>query len=781
VSAALGDVVDAFVIAAIVLLNAVIGFVQTYRAEKALDALKKMGTAKATVFRDGASTVLDASELVPGDVVQLEAGNAVPADMRLFDAHALKVDESALTGESVPVDKRTEALADSDSPLGDRLNMAYKGTLVANGRARAVVVATGTRTELGKIADLLGTETTDTPLKKRMAAFGRKLTYLILLVSAIVFLAGWLRGEEPVQMLLTAIGLSVAAIPESLPALLTVGLAMGAARMASQKALVRHLPAVETLGSVSFICTDKTGTLTLNEMRAARLHVHRSPYWDLDHLPLHLAMALNHDVELDKGSFRGEPTEAAIVKGVLAEIGEDTYRHLVDCFPRLSELPFDADRRCMTTVHQFGDRILLLGKGAPEAIAALLESGEEAAELDRTARQWAAEGLRVLAFGYRLLDALPGHMVSDELEKEFRWAGLVGLMDPPREKVGPAIGQCRTAGIRPVMITGDHPATACAIAADIGILTGSEQVLSGAQLDRLDKAAFAAQVENTAVYARVSPEQKLRIVRALQAKGHFVAMTGDGVNDAPSLKAADIGVAMGINGTDVSKEAAEMVLLDDDFATIVKAVEEGRRIYDNIRKFVRYILTCNSAEVWIILLAPLVGMPMPLLPIQILWINLVTDGLPGIALANETPEKDLMRRPPRPPRESLFSQGLGFHILWVGLLMAGLTLGIQAWALGTGREHWQTMVFTSLSFLQMAHALAVRSERSFVFQVGFFSNPFLLASVSATLLLQLAVVYVPFLNPLFNTSPLSLIELSVCVAVAAILFHAVECEKWVKR
>ncbi len=781
VSALVGDLGDTIVIAVIVVLNAAIGFMQAYRTEKALVALKKMSKVMGTVLRNGQWAILEAGELVPGDILLLEAGNAVPADLRLFEVHGMKIDESALTGESAAVEKQTAPLTGGAKSLGDRSNMAYKGTLVTNGRAKAVVTATGMQTELGRIAELLQGESADTPLKKRMTAFGKRLTYLILLICGIIFLVGFLRGENPMQMLLTAVSLAVAAIPEALPALITVGLAVGAKRMAQNRALIRQLPAVETLGSVSYICTDKTGTLTLNQMQVTRQFFRPDPHWGLDHLPLHLAMALNHDAKRLGEQFRGEPTEAALARAVHEELGEKTYRHLESCFPRVSELPFDSGRKCMTTLHQFGDRILVLSKGAPESISRILERGQEPAKLDQMAAEWAKDGLRVLAFGYRLLDALPTQFDTAALERDLRWAGLVGLIDPPRAQVRQAIEECREAGIRPVMITGDHPATAVAIAREIGILGAGDQVLSGDQLDQLGAAAFAAQVENTSVYARVSPEQKLRIVQALQSRGHFVAMTGDGVNDAPSLKAANIGVAMGINGTDVSKEAAEMVLLDDDFATIVKAVREGRRIYDNIRKFIRYVMTCNSAEIWIILLAPLIGLPLPLLPIHILWINLVTDGLPGLALANEKAELDVMRRPPRPAGENLFAGGLGFHILWVGLLMAGLTLGVQAWALSRQLAHWQTMVFTVLSFLQMAHAMAVRSERTFLFRQGLLSNLPLFLSVLLTLVLQAMVIYVPFLNDVFRTDPLSLRELLLCTLAAAVLFHAVELEKWIRR
>jgi Ca2+-transporting ATPase len=478
-----------------------------------------------------------------------------------------------------------------------------------------------------------------------------------------------------------------------------------------------------------------------------------------------------------EGALIGDPTEIALVEkakllhsGIIDKIGT--------LLPRVAELPFDADRKCMTTVHVYGDKFLVLSKGAIESIGANLRSSS--GELEQFAVEWSARGLRVIAFGYKIMDHLPARIDYASLEKDLLPAGIAGMIDPPRMEVKQAIEQCRSAGIRPVMITGDHPETAKAIAEQIGIMTPGTISITGIELAAMPDEDFRIRVDDIAVYARVSPEQKLKIVRALQANGHFIAMTGDGVNDAPSLKAADIGVAMGINGTDVSKESADMILLDDNFATIVNAVKEGRRIFDNIRKFVKYIMTCNGAEIWTIFLAPLIGLPMPLLPIQILWINLVTDGLPGLALANEKEEKDVMKRPPRPSGESLFADGIALHIVWVGLLMAALTLGTQAWAFQSGREHWQTMVFTVLSFSQLGHVLAIRSEKQFLFRLGLLSNLPLTCAVLLTVLLQIAVIYVPFANELFKTQPLSAGEFLFCVSVAAVLFHAVELEKFIK-
>lgn len=782
ISGIIGDLTDTIIILIIVFLNALIGFIQEYNAEEAMDALRKMAEVRTRCIRDGQSLSIPSTELVPGDIVPLEAGNVIPADLRLIDAFSLQVNESALTGESLAVHKSTDALEEKeDIPLGDRLNMAYKGSMVVNGRATGIVVATGMQTEIGRIAQLLQEDEMDTPLKKRMGDFGKKLSYIILAICVILFGIGLLRGEAPLSMLLLSISLAVAAIPEALPALINIALAMGARRLMQANALIRKLPAVETLGSISFICSDKTGTLTLNRMKVVK-------YFDADHReggipvsPFLAGMALNHDVKKgENGDRLGDPTETALAEKAETELAEP----LVDFgekYPRIAEIPFDSDRKCMTTVHRMGSQYLVLTKGAMESIADRLAEEHLNPTIDTLASEWSAQGMRVIAYAYRVLDTFPDNWVADELENDLIPTGLAGMIDPPREDVKEAIHQCRTAGIKPVMITGDHPETARAIARDIGMLEEGDWVVTGSDLKKMGEQGLYERVEHVAVYARVSPEQKLMIVKALQQKGHFLAMTGDGVNDAPSLKAADIGVAMGINGTDVSKESSDMILLDDNFTTIVHAVREGRRIYDNIRKFVKYIMTCNGAEIWTIFLAPLMGLPMPLLPIHILWINLVTDGLPGLALAGEKAESDVMNRPPRPSGESLFAGGIGVHIVWVGMLMAAITLAIQAWAINQSLAHWQTMVFTVLSFAQLAHVLAIRSDRQFLFRQGLGSNLPLLGAVLLTVGLQLAVIYLPVANTVFRTQPLSFSELIICLLGAAILFHAVEGEKWLRR
>lgn len=781
ISGFVGDLTDTIIILIIVLLNAIVGYVQEYRAEKAMEALKKMAALHAMVKRNGKQVLLPSADLVPGDMVLLEAGNSIPADVRWIETHSIRIDESALTGESVAIDKSIEKIDDVSASLGDRINMAYKGTVVTNGRGAALVVATGMHTELGKIAKLLQEESVDTPLQKRMTDFSKKLSYIILFICLILFGVGILKGEDTMEMLLISVSLAVAAIPEALPALITIALAQGASRLVKQNVLIRKLPAVETLGSVTYICSDKTGTLTLNQMKVMEV-------WDAMEstdlfqkvTPFLTAMSLNHDVKIedDEGKM-GDPTEIAIVDFAMEIISKERFLQLESEFPRVEELPFDSNRKCMTTIHAYQDRFLVLVKGATESITSILGSEEEVEKIIQKSDEWATNGLRVMAFGYKIIDRLPETISVKTIEKNFIFAGLAGMMDPARDEAKQAIQDCQSAGIKPVMITGDHPATAAAIARKLGILKEHEEVVTGRELRKMSPEILNSRVEKIRVYARVSPEQKLTIVKALQSKNHFVAMTGDGVNDAPSLKAADIGVAMGITGTDVSKEASHMILLDDNFATIVKAVKEGRRIYDNIRKFIKYILTCNLAEILTIFVAPLIGLPMPLLPIHILWINLVTDGLPGLALAGEKAEKDIMKRPPRKTDESLFAGGISYHIVWVGILMAAITIGMQAIALKYN-YHWQTMVFTVLSLSQLGHVLAIRSERDFLYQQGIFSNKRLFFSVLLTFILQLTVIYLPAANEVFNTEPLSVEELAICIAASAVVFHAVELEKWVK-
>ena len=816
ISGIVGDVQDTIAIIVIVILNAVIGFIQEYRAERAMAALKLMSEASARVLRDGQVETVNASELVPGDVVLLEAGNMVPADFRLVEAAQLRIDESALTGESVAVEKQIHPLSVVDAPLGDKTCLAYKGTIVTYGRGRGLVTAIGMHSELGKIAALLNEDDdSKTPMQKRLAGFGKRLALAALAICILVFVIGIMRGEPLLLMFMTAVSLAVAAIPEALPAVVTISLALGARKMVKQHALIRRLPAVETLGSVTFICSDKTGTLTQNKMHVTTIYAdgiyadgiytdsklsktfqnekdatkNTEPWRTLFH-----ALALSNDAHLDlHDKIHGEPTEAALLR-VAQESGWDKSA-LENEAPRLKELPFDSERKRMTTFHQTAKDVIAYTKGSPEALVSqctrlLTSSGEQALNkttlnqtvLLQVAEAMAAKGLRVLAFAYRRWTALPDSQQPEELERELVFIGFVGLIDPPRREAKKAVSLCKSAGITPVMITGDHPATARAIAHELGILANSDgRVMTGAELARLDQRAFEAEVEQVRVYARVDPIQKIKIVQALQDKGEVVAMTGDGVNDAPALRAANIGIAMGQGGTDVAREAAHMVLLDDNFSTIVHAVHYGRRLYDNIRKFIRYAVTTNSAEIWTIFLAPFLGLPIPLLPIHILWINLVTDGLPALALTAEPAEPGVMRRPPRPPQESLFAHGMWQHMIWVGLLMAALTLSTQAWAYHSGSSHWQTMAFTVLTLAQLAHVMAIRSEKESLFSIGIFSNLQMAAAVTVTFTLQMATIYVPAFNRIFKTEPLSMEELALCLALSSVVFIAVEIEKWLMR
>jgi len=832
ISALLGDFKDAIAIGAIVLLNAILGFSQEYRAEKAMAALKKLAVPSVKVRRDGQVREIPAAKLVPGDLVLLEAGNFVAADCRVLECADLQTQESALTGESMPVRKASNALDQPDLALGDRRNMVYMGTYITAGRGEALVTETGMRTELGRIAGMIQTvEKEATPLQKRLGQLGKVLAAAALFLVLLIFVLGWLRGDDLTVLFLTAVSIAVAAVPEGLPAVMTIALTLGAQRMLKRRALIRKLSAVETLGSVTVICSDKTGTLTENQMAAtifqlagSRVEVqdrnsedYRDQCPELTEPGFNLMLAgaaLCNDAVIgtnaDKSNAAiplGDPTETALV--VAAARSGLLKPELDRLLPRVAEVPFSSERKRMTTVHRFASdsgpvplrvrmacpdgefACIAFTKGAVDVLLGLSDAvwvNEHPASMNDEWRerlsaendQLAANGMRVLGVAFRCLKTPPVKIEAEGLECGLTFVGMIGMIDPPRPEAASAVAICRTAGIRPMMITGDHPLTARYIAGQLGI-SGNDGVVTGPELERTSPEELDHLTESAAVYARVSPEHKLRIVEGLHRRGHIVAMTGDGVNDAPALKKADIGVAMGITGTDVSKEAADMVLLDDNFASIVAAVEEGRVIYDNMRKFIRYILGTNSGEIWLMLLSPFFGMPLPLLPLQILWMNLVTDGLPALALGVEPPESDTMRRPPRPPRESLFARGLGRQIVWVGMLMGLLSLALGYFYWSAHDPTWQTMVFTTLTLSQMANVMAIRSERRSLFAIGLRSNMPLLGAVGLTVVFQLALVYVPFLQSIFKTVALPVPDLILTLLVSSVIFWAVELEKWFLR
>ncbi|MDT8452978.1 MAG: cation-translocating P-type ATPase [Gammaproteobacteria bacterium] len=795
ISGLVGEPQDAIAILVIVLLNAIIGAVQEYRAQHAVAALQEMATPEAQVYRDAQVITLASSELVPGDVVVLAAGNVVPADLRLLTVEELQVDESALTGESHSVEKQSATLDNAELAIGDRQNRAFKSSLVTHGRGEGVVVATGLNTEFGRIAELLQEETgVKTPLQARLARFGRYLALAVLAICVVVFIAGLFQGQPVMLMFLTAVSLAVAAIPEALPAVVTISLTLGARKLVRHKTLVRNLPAVETLGSVTYICTDKTGTLTQNRMTVEQYYLAGAWHSSLFEVQaeavrqqLGQAMAISNDVTEKDGEPAGEPTELAVFEAAV-EAGFSK-AELEQSLPRLAAIAFSSKRKQMTTLHQSAQTVTAYIKGAPEKLLTQCKTaaGSNAAErfdaeaILLEAERLANEGYRVLAFASRELAGLPEPLEAEEVEQDLTFLGLVALIDPPRPEVPQAIADCLTAGITPVMITGDHAGTAMAIARRLGIASDDQEILSGEALAQISEEKFARMVETIRVYARVTPEQKIRIVKALQVNGEFVAMTGDGVNDAPALKRAGIGIAMGLQGTDVAREAADMVLLDDNFATIVHAVRAGRRVFDNIRKFIKDTMSSNSGEIWTLFLAPFMGLPIPLLPIHILWINLVTDGLPGLAFTAEPAEPNIMQRAPRPPEESIFAHGMWQHIIWVGLFVGGISIAAMAWAISRDVPYWQTIVFTVLTVSQLFHSLAVRSESASLFSIGLFTNLPMLGAVLLTLLLQLAVIYTPALNDIFHTQPLPLFDLVVCLLLSSLVLVAVEIEKWLVR
>ncbi len=811
------ELTDSAVIAVIVILSALLGFSQERRAHKALEALRALSEPSARVIRDGQPREIPAAEVVPGDVLLVDAGMRMVADARVVEEASLEVDEASLTGEAYPVGKQVASIADAQAPLGDRANLLYTGTVVTRGRGRLLVVGTGMNTELGKIATLLEeTGETTTPLQRRLHKVGQILIVVAVVICAVVMVAGLLRQHSLEEMFLTAVSLAVAAVPEGLPAVITIALALGAQRMVQRQALIRRLPAVETLGSVTVICTDKTGTLTEGAMRPAKAWTAEgegrtrigdsregAPHADSAAYALLEVAVLCNDAHLpvteagepDWAQATGDPTEIALLG---AGLGAGLRRkELAALYPRADEIPFDSDRKRMTTIHPQPEGsptpYFAAVKGAPDVVLARSErvrvDGEDR-PLDEVTRERIAaeirelseEGLRVLAAARAPLSEIPDDSSADLAERDLVFLGLVALQDPPRAEAASAVARAREAGVRTVMITGDYAATGAAIAEEVGLRRPGGRVMEGRELAELSEEELAELVPEVDVYARVSPADKVKVVEAWQRRGDIVAVTGDGVNDAAALQRAEIGTAMGQTGTQVARDAADMVLLDDNFATIVAAIEQGRMIYDNIRKFIRYLLGTNTGEIWTILGSIIFGWPLPLLPVQILFVNLVTDGLPALALGFEAAEGDVMRRPPRPPRESLFARGMGLNILWTGLVMAVLTLGLFWWDWSRAADlvHAQTLAFFTLAGLQMANVLSVRMERELVFGRNFFTNPRLLGAVAITASLQVAVTYVPMLQRIFKTTALSWIEMGLGLAACVGFFLLSEGVNWVQ-
>ncbi len=825
VSAAIGEVLDAGVILALVVACALLGFVSEYRSERAIQALKKMAAARAKVIRDGREQEVPAREIVPGDIILLATGDRVPADARVIEAANLTTDESSLTGESVPVEKRTDPIQQRELAVGDRASMVFSATVVSYGRGKGIVTATGAKTEFGRIAGLIQeVEKKKTPLEERLDRIGKWLGILCLTVVAVVFvLEVFLRGAGLLAMFMWSVSLAVAAVPEALPAVVTGCLAIGVRRMARNNAIVRRLPAVETLGCTTVICSDKTGTLTKNEMTVRKIHVDGGvievtgvgydpkgeflrdgnpfdpgPEKGLEYLLK--AMVLCNDSKLvgedGNWSIQGDPTEGAFL--VVAQKGGVDVEQLRADHPRLGEIPFESGRKRMAVIcRDEGEELIAWVKGAPEALLSesthIMRNGRVEALTEEEKRTilavneaFASEAFRVLGGAYRpLREPIEGY-TAENVERSLIFLGLMGMIDPPREEVKDAIASCRAAGIRPVMITGDHQVTAMAVARELGqldseSLQGEKRVaLSGVELDRLSVEEFEGLVEEIVVYARVSPEHKLRIVNALQKKGQVVAMTGDGVNDAPALKQADIGVAMGITGTDVTKEASDMTLTDDNFATIVGAIEEGRGIYSNIKKYLIFLLSCNVGEILILGLTGLLGFPLPLIALQILWVNLTTDGLPALALGVDPPDPDLMELPPRDPREGVFTKRVQGYIggLALNIFVGLFPLFYWYWKM-EGVAKAQTMVLATLILFEMFNAFNCRSDRYSIFKLGWFSNKWLIWAVLSSLAFMALILYVPYLAHLFHTVPLTFTDWIVAVAISCSVLVFVELYKWI--
>lgn len=801
------EFVDSIIILAVVIINAIMGVVQEAKAEQAIEALREMSTPNANILRNGHTVTVKSDELVPGDIVLLEAGDVVPADLRLLEASSLKIEEAALTGESVPVEKELTVIEGNDIGIGDRVNMAYSNSNVTYGRGKGVVVNTGMGTEVGKIAGMLASaQETETPLKRNLNELGKFLTIAIIVIAVIMFFVGTIFNNTSwVDMLLTSISLAVAAIPEGLPAIVTIILALGTQVMAKRNAVIRKLPAVETLGATDIIASDKTGTLTLNQMTVEKLYVNNHQHAATEDIPLDnmalKVMNFANDTKFgEEGNLIGDPTETALV-----QFGMDQgfhVRDLVDQEPRVADLPFDSDRKLMSTIHQQEDgRYLVAVKGAPDVLlgrtAKVLLDGQEVPMDDQQKQailtnntDMAKQALRVLGMAYKYVTAIPENLESEIVENDLVFAGLVGMIDPERAEAADAVKVAKEAGIRPIMITGDHRDTAEAIAGRLGIITPGDDdaVLTGAELNKMSEAEFAQKVTQYSVYARVSPEHKVRIVKAWQQEGKVVAMTGDGVNDAPALKQADIGVGMGITGTEVSKGASDMVLADDNFATIVVAVEEGRKVFSNIQKSIQYLLAANLGEVLTLFLATLWGWD-TLLPIHLLWINLVTDTFPAIALGMEPAEKDLMKHAPRGRNSNFFSGGVMSSIIYQGILEAATVLFVYwsaiQWPVHTSYNEIHadalTMAFATLGLMQLFHAFNVKSVYQSLFTVGPFKNKAFNWAIVLSFALMMVIIVVPGLNDIFRVAHLDLYQWGIVLGSSFAIIPIVEIVKAVQR
>ncbi|MFR5508110.1 MAG: calcium-translocating P-type ATPase, PMCA-type [Clostridia bacterium] len=745
------DYIDSIIIIAIVILNAIMGVLQEAKAEKSIESLKKMTPQKTKVIRDGQEKEINVEDVVPGDIVILEAGNYIPADCRLLECFNFKVEESSLTGETVPVLKDASKICNEKVALGDMVNMVFMASIVVNGHAKAIVTETGMDTRVGKIANMIiENEAPETPIQKKLNQVGKILGVVCLIICLIIFIIGLIKNIDPMEMFMTSVGLAVAAIPEGLPAIVTIVLSIGVTKMAKRNSIIRKLPAVETLGCSKVICSDKTGTLTQNKMKVVEIKASNPS------LAMELGtMCTDCKVYNKKGKIEivGEPTEMAIVD--VATRNEKNKEELYKLMPRINEIPFDSNRKMMTTIHRLEkNKYRIITKGAPDVLLNRC-IGVDKAKVQKENEQMANKALRVIAIAYKDVDILPANIESSSIESNLNFVGLMGMIDPPRDGVKEAVEECKRAGIKTVMITGDHISTAKAIAEKLGILERKDKAITGQELDKIPQDILEKEIENYSVFARVTPEHKVRIVKAWQKSGAVVAMTGDGVNDSPALKNADIGIAMGKGGTDVAKNASDMILVDDNFVTIVEAVKQGRNIYDNIKKAIHFLIATNIGEIVTIFMGLLLGMKSPLLAIQLLWVNLVTDSLPAIALGLEPAEKDIMKRKPIDSKKGIFADGLWNKIITEGIMIGMLTLiafsiGNKYWGLDVGR----TMAFISIGILELVHSFNIKSEKS-IFKIGILENKFLIGSFILGIIVQVIVVLMPSLANIFNVVKLT--------------------------